>query len=722
MANNDLSICMKINSNTKGLVVSQNDVNKLAKGLYDVTQKAKGFTQSLAGITKVTGVVQGAKKAFDVMFSSFTNLINTSAEFEKFEVRLSAIEGSSSKAKDSMKWIQDFATQTPYKLNEVTEAFVKLKAYGINPTDGILKTLGDTASATGKPMMQAVEAMADALTGKNEKLEEFGIKVSSQNGKIAYSWMDASNNAKHMIIDNNEKIKQSTLSSIFNSKYKGAMQKQMSTYDGMISNMQNSWTIFKLQMMNAGAFDYIKALLQTILKVMKEVFNGGAEKSKVFANIIIAGVNKTIEAFGFLSDSIVGIKLVLKAIKFAFLAIVKYFSEAINRPITLLNKLIEGYNVLASKIHAKTINFHIDPLINTDGIDKELKSTWDSMGKDVDTLLHNSGQKFAKKFTVDVQNAFKKIKEQRSNNEKNKPKQLVKNAESGNVQLGSPSNKNLKNSYTASMNTLKKDYYVRRGDFQNAWNVSQERSNAHNKAVALGLKGEDFNQYIESYKKDFLKPLTKKSKKTGEDIKSIFTNAFSGMGKQLTNFVNTGKINFNDLINTIISGIVRLAIQKKIVDPITNNIINPLVNSFTNSSIFSSIFGLFQADGGLIPTKRYAIGGLLTGGSGIRDDLYLGSASGHHVFAMGGEYILNKNATQSIGVNTLNSMNKTGSVPNSNVLINIENKTTQNISAENMSQYTRTNSRGEQEKVINIVLDGVNRNINGIRDVLKATK
>jgi len=44
-------------------------------------------------------------------------------------------------------------------------------------------------------------------------------------------------------------------------------------------------------------------------------------------------------------------------------------------------------------------------------------------------------------------------------------------------------------------------------------------------------------------------------------------------------------------------------------------------------------------------TKGYAPGGLLTGGSGMRDDLYLGRVGNNHILAMGGEYIVNKEAT-----------------------------------------------------------------------------
>ena len=73
------------------------------------------------------------------------------AEFERFETVLTTIEGSSEKARESMNWIDDFAVKTPFQLGQVTDAFVKLRAYGMDPTDGLLCDLGDASAAMGKP-------------------------------------------------------------------------------------------------------------------------------------------------------------------------------------------------------------------------------------------------------------------------------------------------------------------------------------------------------------------------------------------------------------------------------------------------------------------------------------------------------------------------------------------------------------------------------------------
>ena len=114
--------------------------------------------------------------------------MRTASDFERYQTILETVEGSSRKAQRSMDWISRFAVKTPFELDQVTDAFVKLRAYGLDPTGGLLRSLGDAASAMGKPIMQAVEAIADAVTGENERLKEFGVKARTKGDTITYEY------------------------------------------------------------------------------------------------------------------------------------------------------------------------------------------------------------------------------------------------------------------------------------------------------------------------------------------------------------------------------------------------------------------------------------------------------------------------------------------------------------------------------------------------------
>ena len=74
-----------------------------------------------------------------------------------------------------MSWIREFAASTPFEVPGLVEASVRLEAYGLNAKK-YMRTLGDTAGAMGKPIMSAVEMVADASQGEFERLKEFGLR------------------------------------------------------------------------------------------------------------------------------------------------------------------------------------------------------------------------------------------------------------------------------------------------------------------------------------------------------------------------------------------------------------------------------------------------------------------------------------------------------------------------------------------------------------------
>ena len=59
-----------------------------------------------------------------------------------------------------------------------------------------MRDLGDASAAMGVPMLQAVEAMKDAVTGENERLKELGIISSKSGDVIEYSYVTLDGQSK----------------------------------------------------------------------------------------------------------------------------------------------------------------------------------------------------------------------------------------------------------------------------------------------------------------------------------------------------------------------------------------------------------------------------------------------------------------------------------------------------------------------------------------------
>lgn len=260
--------------------LEESGIKKYQAALKGAQTEAKALGKNMNdGLQQTSGIIDGIKGKLIGLFSVaaggalIKSVISTSAEFEKFETILGTIEGSSEKAKDSMGWISEFAAKTPYDIAGVTDAFIKLRAYGMNPIkDDLLRTLGDTSAAMGKPIMQAVEAIADAVTGENERLKEFGIKAAEQAGKIAYTYTDSAGKQQTKLVDANSREQiQATLQAIWNEKYAGAMDKLSNTWEGITSNIGDQFDRLKLEIGRAGIFDGAKRGLKAFQEILENL-------------------------------------------------------------------------------------------------------------------------------------------------------------------------------------------------------------------------------------------------------------------------------------------------------------------------------------------------------------------------------------------------------------------------------------------------------------------
>lgn len=263
----------KINAALRSPIKAVRDVATSAGSAGAAIGNSLGPLAAITGGAGIGGLALGLGK-----------MVSVNAQFEDFQATLETIEGSVDKARSSLAWVSDFAATTPFQMDQVTDAFVKLKAYGIDPQAGALKAAGDAAAAMGKPLEAAVEAMADAMTGENERLKEFGIKAETVGNKISYHWRE---NGKRMAAvvnkDDTDAILR-TVEGIWKSRFDGAMERRSKTWNGMWSNMQDIFSMFMTSIGNAGIFDVMKGELQGVLDTLGQWQKDGTIK-KVAAEI-----------------------------------------------------------------------------------------------------------------------------------------------------------------------------------------------------------------------------------------------------------------------------------------------------------------------------------------------------------------------------------------------------------------------------------------------------
>jgi len=387
-------------------IEGESNVRRWQQQINGAEKSALALAASLGKVAAVMGAAVAT--ATGLLGNS---VLKTAGQFEKFEATLETIEGSSDKAKKSMEWIKAFAKSTPYEVSELTESFIKLKAYGIDPLDGTMETLGNTASAMGKTLNQAVEAYADASTGEFERLKEFGIKAKQEGDKVTFTYQQ---NGKEITKTTSKSANdiQKFLKETWGAKFAGAMDKQSKTWNGMLSNLSDSWAEFQLKIAESGFFEKAKGQIRGLMDLLARWSNDGtADKiAKVISNVFefIADVVGTVSErvathLKFLNDNwetmapyvkAVGIALgVLAAYAFPLIAIFAGLALVVDDVLTyfeggesITGKLVDWFKQLGVEI-GKSIDA-IKQWIKDTNINLQLwADSWIEAGKNMGRKL-----------------------------------------------------------------------------------------------------------------------------------------------------------------------------------------------------------------------------------------------------------------------------------------------------------------------------------------------
>lgn len=183
----------------------------------------------IAGLTSLVALVSGA--------ALFRGLVRINKEFETMRAALITLTGSLENANIEFAALQEFAKTTPFTLDQSVNAFIKLQDLGIRPTEELLTSLGNTAAAKAKPLMQLIEAVADASVGEFERLKEFSIKANQEGEKVIFTFK----RQKFEVEKSAEEIVD-FLKSIGETNFAGAMEEQMKRLPGALSNLEDSFT------------------------------------------------------------------------------------------------------------------------------------------------------------------------------------------------------------------------------------------------------------------------------------------------------------------------------------------------------------------------------------------------------------------------------------------------------------------------------------------------
>lgn len=243
MANDD--IIARFRLDIEGL---NSDINKIKDKLGDVEKGAgkaaknssKEFDHFGNTVNKL-GQRLIAAFAVERIISFGRAIINTTAEFQKFQAVLTNTLGSRGAASLALKNITDFAAKTPFSVQQLTGAFVKLANQGFKPTVEEMRKLGDLAASTGKDFDQLAEAIIDAQTFEFERLKEVGVRAKKEGDKVIFTFKGVETQTDAT----SESIRKYILSLGDLEGVSGSMAAISETLGGKISNLGDSYDQLK---------------------------------------------------------------------------------------------------------------------------------------------------------------------------------------------------------------------------------------------------------------------------------------------------------------------------------------------------------------------------------------------------------------------------------------------------------------------------------------------
>lgn len=208
----------------------------MQRRIIGLTGKVESETQKMDGAFSRLGGAAAAIFSVDFASRFISQVATVSGEISKLQVVLANSLGSDELAESALGMLKEYATTTPFQLNELTASYVKLVNQGFKPTRDELVKLGDLSSSTGKGFDQLAEAIIDAQTGEFERLKEFGIRASKQGDQVTFSFKGV----QTQVDFTNEAIRSYIVSLGDLEGVAGANAKIAGEVEGKISNLKDT--------------------------------------------------------------------------------------------------------------------------------------------------------------------------------------------------------------------------------------------------------------------------------------------------------------------------------------------------------------------------------------------------------------------------------------------------------------------------------------------------
>jgi len=250
-----------------------------SKGITTLRGKMSGLVSSIGGLgskfLSIAGPAAAAGAALVGVGGAAAGLslgVKLAGEMEQAEIAFSTLLGSGDKAKAFLSELSSFAASTPFQLTDLRNSAQQLLAFGFNAKDSmsLIKTLGDVAAGTGKPLSEFVSIFGKIKAGGGfvslgdlNMLADRSVPIfellSKQLGVTAAEIKKMASTGK-LSYDNMAKAMQTVTGE--GGLFQGSMIKQSQSLFGLFSTMKDNieFVLLELGQMLIKEFSFKDAL------------------------------------------------------------------------------------------------------------------------------------------------------------------------------------------------------------------------------------------------------------------------------------------------------------------------------------------------------------------------------------------------------------------------------------------------------------------------------
>ena len=478
------------------------------------------------------------------------SFIDTGREVERLQTRFKFLFSDVREGEKAFKGLIKFASEVPFSLEEIQRGSANLAVVSkdADELNKLLKITGDIASASGLDFQTTAEQIQRTFSGGINSADLFRERgVRALLGFEAGVAISAEQSRKHIM----KAFEEGTLSVV------GASETMAQTFDGTLSMIGDKFNLFKMAVMDAKPFEFLKASAQVLNNELDKNFGAIEKSAEAIGQAIVATTVRTLlfateiidtfkPVFKFIGDSIAGLVNFVRALPppIDTLGVIGFLMLGIKGK--LLVGVIAGVMNSINKIMAEVMDAtaSMQEQLNKITLFRSQESI-DEVAESV-RLLRQEAEALrnpVKDMGEDVENMGKKSK-------------IVFESLGVEIDKARVKEDSLVFSFVEQLKKI--DALMQKN--KEASEVATESSNARKTALSgEKAQAEALTGVYANFAKGFEDAMNKQ-KDMFKEVQDIGASTFGKLKTTLTDFVMTGKLSFKDLGTFVVRSFVEMLI------------------------------------------------------------------------------------------------------------------------------------------------------------------